>query len=159
MRLCRRVFQFVVSETEGGTLSALPCAQFSTLHDAGVSCPLPSQWRPEGFQLLPVENLLACTVYVACMDHLARTKTGFSKPRSSGRSVVWPISTDCSMLVFFFCLDYNFLLAIFISLKYSVHSHISITHINFVSLSQLYYFTLNYFKIYFIENKLEKIIA
>jgi hypothetical protein len=101
MRLCRRVFQFVVSETEGGTLSALPCAQFSTLHDAGVSCPLPSQWRPEGFQLLPVENLLACTVYVACMDHLARTKTGFSKPRSSGRSVVWPISTDCSMLVFF----------------------------------------------------------
>jgi hypothetical protein len=102
MRLCRRVFQFVVSETEGGTLSALPCAQFSTLHDAGVSCPLPSQWRPEGFQLLPVENLLACTVYVACMDHLARTKTGFSKPRSSGRSVVWPISTDCSMLVFFF---------------------------------------------------------
>jgi hypothetical protein len=38
-------------------------------------------------------------------------------------------------------------------------SHISISYVNLLSLIQFHYFRLNHFKIYFVDNELEKIIT
>jgi hypothetical protein len=43
-------------------------------------------------------------------------------------------------------------------LQHLAHSHISITHNRLLCLSQHHHFKLNYFRIYFLDNKIEKII-
>jgi hypothetical protein len=43
-------------------------------------------------------------------------------------------------------------------LQYSAHSHININHIRLLSHSQHHYFRINHFRIYFLDNKIKKII-
>jgi hypothetical protein len=45
------------------------------------------------------------------------------------------------------------------SLQYPTHNHISISHVSLLFLIQHHYFTLNHFKIYFLDNEFEKTIV
>jgi hypothetical protein len=45
------------------------------------------------------------------------------------------------------------------SIQYSRHNHISISYVRLLSLNQFHHFRLNHFKIHFVDNEFEKIIA